>query len=62
VLDVTALGSDLAHARDRAYEAVALIDWPGMQYRTDIAADIADLAQVHHGGGIRAESSGVVAP
>jgi phosphoribosylamine--glycine ligase len=38
VLDVTALGHDVAAARRRAYEAVATISWPGMQYRTDIAA------------------------
>ena len=38
VLDVTALGPDLATARDRAYRAVSEISWPGVQYRTDIAA------------------------
>jgi phosphoribosylamine--glycine ligase len=38
VLDVTALGDDVAGARRRAYEAVRRISWPGMQYRTDIAA------------------------
>lgn len=37
VLGVTALGSDLRAARDRAYEAVAKICFPGCQYRTDIA-------------------------
>ena len=55
VLDVTALGDDIADARRRAYEAVARISWPGMHYRTDIAK----LARVGHGGAIRAESSGV---
>ena len=39
VLGVTALGADLAGARDRAYEAAACITWPGMQRRTDIATD-----------------------
>jgi phosphoribosylamine--glycine ligase len=38
VLDVTATGTDLAVARTRAYEAVGLIKWDGMQYRGDIAA------------------------
>ncbi len=37
VLNVTALGDDVAHARARAYEAVDLISWPGMQHRQDIA-------------------------
>ena len=38
VLNVTALGTTLADARARAYEAAARISWPGMQYRRDIAA------------------------
>jgi phosphoribosylamine--glycine ligase len=37
VLGVTALGDDLAAAKARAYEAVKLIDFAGMHYRTDIA-------------------------
>jgi phosphoribosylamine--glycine ligase len=37
VLGVTALGSDLAAAKARAYEAVKLITFPGAHYRTDIA-------------------------
>jgi phosphoribosylamine--glycine ligase len=37
VLDVTALGDDVAQARARAYEAIDLITWPGMQHRRDIA-------------------------
>ncbi|HVL15901.1 MAG TPA: phosphoribosylamine--glycine ligase [Gemmata sp.] len=37
VLGVTALGDDLAAAKARAYEAVKLITFPGMHYRTDIA-------------------------
>jgi phosphoribosylamine--glycine ligase len=37
VLGVTALGDDLAAAKARAYEAVKLIQFPGMHYRTDIA-------------------------
>jgi phosphoribosylamine--glycine ligase len=38
VLTVSATGPDLASARDRAYEAVADISWPGLHYRRDIAA------------------------
>jgi phosphoribosylamine--glycine ligase len=38
VLTVTATCPDLAGARDRAYEAAALISWPGLHYRRDIAA------------------------
>lgn len=37
VLDVTAVGSTLEQARERAYEAVAKISWSGMQHRSDIA-------------------------
>ena len=39
VLNVVGRGPDLAVARDRAYAGVQQIDWPGMQYRTDIAND-----------------------
>jgi phosphoribosylamine--glycine ligase len=38
VLSVTALAPTVDAARNRAYAAVAHIDWPGRQYRTDIAA------------------------
>jgi phosphoribosylamine--glycine ligase len=38
VLNVTALGSDVRDARERAYRAVELISWPGMTYRRDIGA------------------------
>ena len=38
VLNVTALGRDLREARERAYEAVGMISWPGMTYRRDIGA------------------------
>ena len=37
VLGVTALGATLADAKARAYEAVKLISFAGMHYRTDIA-------------------------
>ena len=36
VLNVTARGRTVAEARARAYDAVALIDWPGGFCRTDI--------------------------
>jgi phosphoribosylamine--glycine ligase len=39
VLGVTAIGSDLAAARDRAYDGVARIRWTGERHRSDIAAD-----------------------
>jgi len=35
-LNVCAVGADLAEARERAYGAVALIDWPQGFHRTDI--------------------------
>ena len=38
ILNVTALGDSLAEARDAAYAAATHIDFPGMRYRTDIAA------------------------
>jgi phosphoribosylamine--glycine ligase len=36
VLGVTALGTTVRDAIDRAYDGVAAITWPGVQYRTDI--------------------------
>jgi phosphoribosylamine--glycine ligase len=39
VLGVTALGTDLAAARERAYAATRTIRWEGMQHRSDIALD-----------------------
>ena len=36
VLNVCAEGDDIAQARERAYEAIAKIDWPGGFNRTDI--------------------------
>lgn len=38
VLNVCGTGPTLAEARDRAYEAVSLLSWPGMQHRSDIAS------------------------
>jgi phosphoribosylamine--glycine ligase len=40
ILNVTALGETLDDARDRAYEAVERISFPGMHYRTDIGAPV----------------------
>ncbi|MEM9060954.1 MAG: phosphoribosylamine--glycine ligase [Pseudomonadota bacterium] len=37
VLNITASGKDISEARERAYEAVDLIDWPGGFVRRDIA-------------------------
>ena len=36
VLNICAEGDDIAHARERAYEAVRKIDWPGGFSRSDI--------------------------
>ena len=44
VLNVTATGTDLAEARARAYAAVGRIDFPGMQFRGDIAREAAGVA------------------
>ncbi|MDQ4070582.1 MAG: phosphoribosylamine--glycine ligase, partial [Actinomycetota bacterium] len=38
VLAVTGMGDDVASARATAYDAVSRISWPGVHYRTDIAA------------------------
>jgi len=40
VLAVTAVGTDVAGARARAYEGVAAISFTGAQWRTDIAEGI----------------------
>ncbi|WP_243076087.1 phosphoribosylamine--glycine ligase [Microbacterium sp. SS28] len=42
VLNVVAVGEDFAEARDRAYRALAEIGLEGGQFRTDIAARVAD--------------------
>jgi phosphoribosylamine--glycine ligase len=48
VLNVTALGADLKQARERAYEAVRTIRFPGGFYRRDIAEQ---AAREREGGG-----------
>ena len=40
VLNVSAVGADLAEARDRAYEAAALVSFEGMQMRSDIGEPV----------------------
>jgi phosphoribosylamine---glycine ligase len=40
VLNVTALGADVAAARDAAYAAADVVDFPGKQLRRDIAAAV----------------------
>ncbi|HSS08330.1 MAG TPA: phosphoribosylamine--glycine ligase, partial [Acidimicrobiales bacterium] len=44
VLGVTGLGATLSQARQRAYDAATRIDWPGVQYRRDIAEQAATAA------------------
>lgn len=39
VLNLVGIGAAIAQARARAYEAVSVVSWPGMQFRTDIGAD-----------------------
>jgi phosphoribosylamine--glycine ligase len=39
ILDVTATGPTLAAARERAYAAASRIQFAGVRYRTDIAAE-----------------------
>ena len=39
VLDLVGIGASIAQARERAYEAVSAVSWPGMQHRGDIAAE-----------------------
>ncbi|HET7846713.1 MAG TPA: phosphoribosylamine--glycine ligase, partial [Acidimicrobiia bacterium] len=38
VLNMVGVGSSIGQARERAYEAVSAVNWPGMQFRADIAA------------------------
>jgi phosphoribosylamine--glycine ligase len=42
VLAVTAVGTDVADARAKAYEGVASISFPGAQWRHDIALEAAE--------------------
>jgi phosphoribosylamine--glycine ligase len=47
VLNVTALGTSPAEARDRAYDAAGRISFEGMQIRTDIAARAVERVPSH---------------
>jgi phosphoribosylamine--glycine ligase len=38
VLSITGIGADLAEAREKAYAAIAALDWPEAVYRKDIGA------------------------
>jgi phosphoribosylamine--glycine ligase len=40
ILSVTAVGADLAAARERAYAAAATIQFDGVRYRTDIGSTV----------------------
>jgi phosphoribosylamine--glycine ligase len=41
---VTAVGKDVAEARAKAYAGLGSISFPGAQWRTDIAASVAQEA------------------
>jgi phosphoribosylamine--glycine ligase len=46
VLNVVGTGGSIMEARARAYAAVELIDFPGMQYRTDIALEALEMEEL----------------
>jgi phosphoribosylamine---glycine ligase len=46
VLNVVSTGDSIIEARARAYAAVELIDFPGKQYRTDIALEALELEEL----------------
>jgi phosphoribosylamine--glycine ligase len=52
VLAVTAVGTDVADARAKAYEGVAAISFPGAQWRRDIALSAADLGHTGSAGAV----------
>ncbi|MEU3947231.1 phosphoribosylamine--glycine ligase [Streptomyces sp. NPDC029526] len=56
VLSVTAVGKDLAEARDRAYRAVGRIRLDGGQHRTDIAAKAAQAVDAVRTAQVAAEA------
>ncbi|WP_432057408.1 phosphoribosylamine--glycine ligase [Streptomyces sp. bgisy022] len=61
VLSVTAVGKDLAEARDRAYRAVGRIRLDGAQHRTDIAAKAAQAVDAVRTAQVAAEAVAEVA-
>lgn len=46
VLNVVGTGNSIMEARARAYAAVELIDFPGKQYRTDIALEALEMEEL----------------
>ena len=46
VLNVVGTGDSIIEARARAYAAVELIDFPGMQYRTDVALEALEMEEL----------------
>ena len=46
VLNVVGTGDSIMEARARAYAAVELIDFPGMQYRTDVALEALEMEEL----------------
>jgi phosphoribosylamine--glycine ligase len=46
VLNVVGTGVSIMEARARAYAAVELIDFPGMQYRTDVALEALEMEEL----------------
>ena len=46
VLNVVGTGHSIMEARARAYAAVELIDFPGMQYRTDVALEALEMEEL----------------
>ena len=60
VLDVTAMGADVAEARTRAYDAIDDITFDGMTFRRDIASG--GMGVEHEGGAHDADHSGGAPP
>ena len=46
VLNVVGTGDSIMEARARAYAAVELIDFPGLQYRTDVALEALEMEEL----------------
>ena len=46
ILNVVGTGATVAEARSAAYTAAAHIDFPGMQYRTDIALEALEMEEL----------------
>jgi phosphoribosylamine--glycine ligase len=61
VLAVTGLGATIAYARERAYRGVERISFPGMHYRSDIAAKAASGIAAKAASGIAANAANGIA-